>query len=72
MAEKKTFKDEPQLKEAREHMKAAHKSVRKSMEGILPEGFIEHRREARKEFLLGIRNLIDFAIERTEKKLKPE
>ncbi len=56
----------PQIKEAREHFKAAHRSMRKSIEAWLPAGFVESRRAARKEFLLGIRKLVDVAIEHVE------
>jgi hypothetical protein len=72
MADKKTYKDDPNIKEAHEHMRAAHKSFRKSMEGWLPEGFFDNRREARKEFLLGMRSLIDYAIEKADKKTKED
>lgn len=72
MADKKTFRDDPHVKEAHEHMRAAHKSFQKSMEDWLPDGFFENRREARKEFLLGMRSMIDYAIEKAEKKNKED
>jgi hypothetical protein len=56
----------PHVKEAREHFKAARHAMRKSMEGILPPAFVENRRAARKEFLLGLRKLVDAAIEHVE------
>jgi hypothetical protein len=56
------------LHEAREHMKAAHASLRETFEGLLPRGFVEHRRAARKELLLAMRSLLDAAIERAEGK----
>jgi hypothetical protein len=49
------------VKEAREHVKAC-------WEELIPRGFIEHRRAARKEMLLAVRSLLDAAIERSEKK----
>jgi hypothetical protein len=58
----------PMLKEAREHAKAARESLRRSFQELLPPGFIEHRRAARREMLLAVRSLLDAAIERTEKK----
>jgi hypothetical protein len=61
MAEKPAEK----LQEAREHLKAARTSVHSTFEDLLPPGFVEHRRAARKEFLLALRSLIDAAIERT-------
>lgn len=54
--------------EAREHMRQARSAMHKSIEAWLPEGFLEHRRAARKEFLLAMRSLVDAAIERSEKK----
>jgi hypothetical protein len=34
----------------------------------LPEGFLEHRRAARKEMMLAVRSLLDAAIEKMEEK----
>jgi hypothetical protein len=53
-------------KEFRDHMRSARKEARKSMEAWLPQGYLEHRRLARKEMLLAIRSLIDSAIEHLE------
>lgn len=61
----------PRLKEAHEHIRAARKAMRKSVESllpILPAGFVENRRAVRKEFLLAMRSLVEAAIERTEPK----
>ena len=58
----------PRMKEAREHAKAARASMRKSFEDLIPDGFIEHRKAARKEMLLAMRSLLDAAIERIDKK----
>ena len=52
------------LHEAREHMKAARTSLRETFEDLLPKGFVEHRRAARRELLLAMRSLLDAAIER--------
>ena len=52
------------LHEAREHMKAARASLRETFEDLLPKGFVEHRRAARREVLLAMRSLLDAAIER--------
>jgi hypothetical protein len=60
----------PRLTEAREHAKAAGASLRRSFEELIPHGFIEHRRAARREMLLAMRSLLDAAIERME--TKPE
>ena len=53
------------LHDAREHMRAAHATMRGAFEDLLPPEFVEHRRAARKELLLALRSLLDAAIERT-------
>lgn len=53
--------------EALEHAKAAREEMKKSVEALLPPGFVEHRRAARKEILLAVRSLLDTAIKRAEK-----
>jgi len=60
MAEKPAEK----FQEARQHMKAARASVLTTFEGLLPKGFVEHQRAARKEVLLALRSLLDAAIDR--------
>lgn len=65
--EKKTHWDNPNLQDAREHFKSAHEAFHKSAEAWLPPAFVENRRKLRKEILLGIRSLIDAAIEVAEK-----
>jgi hypothetical protein len=57
----------PHIDEVRQHMRAARSAMRKSYEEILPKGFVENRRTARKEFLLAIRSILDAAIEHSEK-----
>jgi hypothetical protein len=52
--------------EAREHLKTARDEFRKSVEGMLPPEFLEHRRAARKEVLLAARSLIDHALKRMD------
>jgi len=56
----------PRIKEAREHARAARASLRRSFEELIPPGFTEHRRAARKEMLLAMRSLLDAAIERVD------
>jgi hypothetical protein len=58
------------FEEAREHMRAARKAMHDSVKAWLPEGYFEHRRAARKEFLMAMRSLMDAAIDHTEKKEK--
>lgn len=64
---KKTCREEPGLQEARQHFKTAREALRKSAEAWLPPAFLENRRKMRKEILLGLRSLLDAAIEVTEK-----
>ena len=54
--------------EAREHYRNARDEMRKSIETLLPEGFMEHRKAAHKEMLLAWRSMLDSAIERMEEK----
>ncbi len=65
--EKKTHWDDPRLHEARDHFKTAREAFWKSAEAWMPPAFLENRRKARKEMLLGLRSLIDAAIEKAEK-----
>jgi hypothetical protein len=62
----KTSKNES-FEEAREHFRSARTAMRQSMEAWLPAGYLENRRAARKEMLLGLRKMIDAAIERVER-----
>jgi hypothetical protein len=62
--------DMKQYKEARKHFHAARQAMRKSVEAFLPPGVLENRRLARKEFLLGVRTLVDAAIETIESSQK--
>lgn len=63
-----THEMDPRFKEAREHFKAARRAMRKSMVGLLPPAFVENRQAARKEFLLGIRTLVDAALSHIEER----
>ena len=63
MREHKSQFDSEKLKEAKNHMKHAHKAMMESYKTLLPEGFIENRRKARVEFLTGIRSLVDMAFD---------
>jgi hypothetical protein len=66
-----TSKDKyPHLTEARKHFKAAHESIHKSMEELLPKDYLEHRRAARKEMLLAFRSMLDAAIARMDQEKK--
>jgi hypothetical protein len=48
----------------------AAKQLKSGLEGILPQDFREHVRNAQKEQLLAVRSLIDAAINRLEQKPK--
>ena len=56
--------------EARQHARSAREEIRKSLKALFPPEFAEHRHQARKEFLLAWRSMIDSAIERTEEREK--
>ena len=56
--------------ETRQHLHAAREEFHKSVEGVLPAGFMEHRRQARKEMLLAWRSMIDASLARMEEKKK--
>jgi hypothetical protein len=56
--------------ETREHFRAAREEFQKSMAGIIPPGFIEHRQKARKEMLLAGRSILDALLERMDEKKK--
>jgi len=64
--EKKTMKNE-KIDEACEHMHAAHDNMKKVAEAWIPPEVRENQHAARKEFLLGLRSLLDAAIEHNEK-----
>jgi len=50
--------------EVRQHMSSARAEMHESMRALFPPEFIEHRKVARREVLLGIRGLIDDALGR--------
>lgn len=52
--------------ETREHLKTARDEMQKSYETLMPPGFLEHRRAARKELLLAARSFIDAALKRID------
>jgi uncharacterized SAM-binding protein YcdF (DUF218 family) len=54
--------------ETREHFKNAREEMRKSVEGLLPAGFVEHRRNARREMLLAWRSMLDHVIQKMDEK----
>ena len=54
--------------EARQHFRAAREEMRKSAALLLPEGFLEHRKGARREVMLAMRSMLDAAIQRMDEK----
>jgi hypothetical protein len=52
--------------ETRKHLRAARDEFHKSMEGILPPGFMEHRKQAHREMLLAFRSILDASLERMD------
>jgi hypothetical protein len=52
--------------ETRQHLRAARREMRASFQALMPPAFVEHRRTARREFLLAARSIIDHALDRME------
>ncbi len=50
----------------REHMRAAARAYKQQWKSLLPDNFWRYRAEARREFLLAMRGLVDATIERIE------
>ncbi|MGD0002922.1 MAG: hypothetical protein ABSE06_01690 [Anaerolineaceae bacterium] len=63
---------DPHFEEARQHMKAAREAMHKTYENMLPPGFTENRRKARKEILMAVRSMLDAAIEHVDKVVKTD
>lgn len=61
-----TEQSEATFSEARSHLKVARESFKKQWMSLLPADFWRYRRQARREFLLGMRTLVDAAIGRIE------
>ena len=75
MNEKRTYRrhfEDEVPEEVREHFRAARSELRESMKEFLPPGFLEHRKNARREMLLAWRSLIDAALERMDEKKEEE
>ena len=54
--------------ETRQHYKKAREEFGKSIEGFLPEGFVEHHHNARREMLMAWRSMLDHAIKKMDEK----
>jgi hypothetical protein len=69
---KKETQRDPHLKDAREHFRSARRNLYKSWEKWVPEGVLEQHRSVRKDMLMGLRSMLDYAIERVEKHTEEE
>jgi hypothetical protein len=58
--------EDPNLREAREHARAAREEMRKTFEAFLPPRVVEHRRAAKREWLLAMRSMVNAAIDRMD------
>lgn len=65
---RRKYYEEKIPEEVRQHVRAAREEMRESMKAFLPPGFVEHRKNARREMLLAWRSLIDSALERMDEK----
>ncbi|MGB2896285.1 MAG: hypothetical protein WBB65_08985 [Anaerolineales bacterium] len=61
---KRSMRDFKPSEEVRQHMMTAREEMRESMRTLFPPEFIEHRKAARREILLGLRSFINDALER--------
>jgi hypothetical protein len=59
--------EDPNLHEAREHARAAREEMRKTFEALLPPTVVEHRRAAKREWLLAMRSMVNAAIDRMDR-----
>lgn len=66
MNETSTKSKNPNFEEARTHFRTARHEMKQSIKSLFPSSFFERRRAARKEFLLGIRKLVDAAIDHVD------
>jgi hypothetical protein len=53
-----------------EHQKRAFEETGRALDALLPEGFKQHSKEARREFLRGVSVLVDAAVVELEKASK--
>lgn len=59
--------EDPNVREARQHARAAREEVRRTIESFFPAGVVEHRRAAQREFLLAMRSMLNAAIDRIDR-----
>ncbi len=66
MPEKRSHEKNPEVESARSHFRNAREEMSKTVEAFLPPGVVAHRKAARKEFLLGLRSLVNVALTRLD------
>jgi hypothetical protein len=59
--------ENPNIREARTHARAAREEMRKAIEGFLPPAVVEHRKAAKREWLLAMRSMVNAALERIDR-----
>lgn len=61
-----TLKDKPPFEQFLHHQRRMVEETGKALDALLPEGFKTHSREARREFIQGMKVLVDAAVEGLE------
>ncbi|MFQ3568262.1 MAG: hypothetical protein SNJ59_14840 [Aggregatilineales bacterium] len=61
-----TLKDKPPFEQFLHHQRRMLEETGKALDALLPEGFKTHSREARREFIQGMKVLVDATVEGLE------
>ena len=67
MPPEERHKMNPKLHEAHMHVHAAREEMNRAIESLLPPRFAEHRRAARREWLLAMHSWVEAAIDRLDR-----
>ena len=67
MPPEEKHEEDPNVREARRHARAAREEMGRAWEGLFPPGFREHRQAARREWLLAMRSWVNAAIDRLDR-----
>lgn len=59
--------ENPNIREARRHARAAREEMRRTLEAFLPPRVIEHNRAARREWLLAMRSMVNAALDELDR-----
>jgi hypothetical protein len=70
MTDKESFPKGHIPEEVRQHLHAARDEMHKSLAGLLPPEYVEHRRKARKEVLLAFRGMLDHVLQHLDEQTK--